>query len=78
MEILIANHWSEPRLLNRRDRGRTEEAEGDCNSTRRTTISTNQTPQSSQGLKPPTKAYIYVSPWHLLHMKQKIDLSGII
>jgi hypothetical protein len=30
---------------------RTEGAEGDCNPIGRTTISTNQSPQSSQGLK---------------------------
>ena len=49
MQILTANHQTEPGDPNGRDRGRTEGAEGVCNTIGRT-ISTNQTTQSSQGL----------------------------
>jgi hypothetical protein len=48
--MLTANHWTEHRVPNEGVRERTEEAEGVCNLIRRRTISTNQTPQSSQGL----------------------------
>jgi len=44
--MLTANHGTKNRVPNRE---RTEVAEGVCNLIR-TTISTNQTPQSSQGL----------------------------
>jgi hypothetical protein len=47
MQTLIANHRIKPRDPNGRAKGRTEEAEEDCNPIGRT-ISTNQTPQSSQ------------------------------
>jgi hypothetical protein len=50
MQILTNNHQTEPRNLNERLKGRTEGAAGDCNLIGRTTISTNQTTQSSQGL----------------------------
>jgi hypothetical protein len=48
--MLTANHWTECGVPNRGVRERTEGVEGDCNSTGRTTISTNQSPKSSQGL----------------------------
>ena len=49
--MLTDNHWAEGRVLNGGVRERTEGAEGVvCNPIRRTTISTNQTLQSSQGL----------------------------
>jgi hypothetical protein len=50
MQKLIANHWTEPRDHYGRVRGRTEGAERDCNLTRRVTLLTNRTLQSSQGL----------------------------
>jgi hypothetical protein len=50
MQILTANHLTEPRDPNRRVRGRTEGTEGNYNIIGRKTVSTNQTPQSSQGL----------------------------
>jgi hypothetical protein len=50
MQILTANHGTEPGHPNGRVRRRAERAEGDRNPIGRTTISTNQTPQSSQGL----------------------------
>jgi hypothetical protein len=50
MQILTANPWTKPGNPNGRVKGRTEGAEGVCNPIGRTTISTNQTPQSSQGL----------------------------
>ena len=53
--MLAANNWTEQVFPNRGVRGRTEEAEGVCNPIGRTTISTNQTPQSSQGLNPQPK-----------------------
>jgi hypothetical protein len=46
--IQMGNKHREP---NGGVRGRTEEAEGVCKSIGRTTISTNQNPQSSQGIK---------------------------
>jgi hypothetical protein len=50
MQIVTANHWTEPRDPNRRVTGRTEVAEGDCNPIGKTTISINWTPQNSQEL----------------------------
>jgi hypothetical protein len=53
MQILTANHQTEPWDPSGRARGRTEEAEEDSNSIRRSKISTNLTPphpQNSQGL----------------------------
>jgi hypothetical protein len=47
--MLTAIHWTDRRVPNGRARERTEGAEGVCNPIERT-ISTNQTPQSSQGL----------------------------
>jgi hypothetical protein len=48
--MLTANHWTEHRDPDKRARERTEEAERVCNPIGRTTISTNQTSQNSQGL----------------------------
>ena len=45
-----ANHWAESWDPNRGVRKMTEGIEGVCNPIGRTTVSTNQTPQSSQGL----------------------------
>jgi len=42
MQILTANHWTEPRDPGGRVSGRIEGAEQDCNPIGRTTISTNQ------------------------------------
>jgi hypothetical protein len=49
MQILATNHRFKPGNPNERARGRTEGAEGDCNSIGRR-ISTNRNTQSSQGL----------------------------
>ena len=48
--MLKANHWIEHRVHNGRVRERTDGVEGVYNPIGRTTISTNQTPQGSQGL----------------------------
>jgi hypothetical protein len=48
--MIAANHWTEQWDPSGGVRGRAEGAEGFCNSIGRTTISTNQNPQSSQGL----------------------------
>ena len=48
--MLSANHWTEHGDSNGGIREKTERAEGVCNPIRRTTIWTNQYPQSSQGL----------------------------
>ena len=48
--MLTANYWTEHCVPNVGDGERTEGAEGLCNHIGRKTISTNQTPQSSQGL----------------------------
>ena len=45
-----ANHWTQARDHNGRVRGMAKGAEGDCNPISRTTVSTRQTTQSSQGL----------------------------
>ena len=48
--MLAANHCTEHRVPNRGVREGTEGVEGICNPIGRTTISTNQTAQNSQGL----------------------------
>jgi hypothetical protein len=48
--MLTANHWTERGVPNRGIRERTEGVEGGLQLHRRTTISTNQSPKSSQGL----------------------------
>jgi hypothetical protein len=48
--VLEANHQTELRVPNGGVRERTEGAEGICDVIGKRTISTNQTPQSSQGL----------------------------
>ena len=48
--MLTANHWTEHWVPKEGVRERTEGAEGVCNTIERTTISTNHSPQSSQGL----------------------------
>jgi hypothetical protein len=58
MHILTANHWNEPGDPNGRVRGRSERAEGECNPIERTTVSTNQMPQSSQGLNLKRRVYM--------------------
>jgi hypothetical protein len=57
MQKLKVNYLNEPRDPNGRVIGRIEGAEGNSNPIGRTTISTNWTPQSSQGLnhQPETK-----------------------
>jgi hypothetical protein len=50
MWVHVANHQTECRDPNGGVRGRTKGAEGVCNPIGRTTLSTNQIPQSSQGL----------------------------
>ena len=52
----IANHGTEHGVPNGGVRERTEGAEGVCNPIGRTTISTNQTPQSSQKLNSQSKS----------------------
>ena len=44
------NHWTEPENSNGRVKGSAVGVEEDCNPTGRTTVSTNQIPQSFQGL----------------------------
>jgi hypothetical protein len=56
-----ANHWTEPRQSSGTIRERTEVAEGVCQPIGRTIVSTNQTPQSSQGLNhQPKSVYVYM------------------
>jgi hypothetical protein len=50
MQILTANQWTEPRDLNGRIRGRAKELKGIATPIGRTTVSINQTPQSSKEL----------------------------
>ena len=49
-----------------RARGRTEGAEGDCNTIGRTTITTNWIPPELPGTKPPTKEHTWMRPWLLM------------
>jgi hypothetical protein len=55
MQKLTANHWNESGDPNGRARGRTGEAEADCNPIGRTE-SSNWTTQSSQDLNNPSKS----------------------
>jgi hypothetical protein len=69
MQIFPANlrtgHWNPNGGL----KGKTEEAEGVCNPIGRTTISTNQNTQGSQGLNhQPKSIYTWRGPWLQLHM----------
>jgi hypothetical protein len=66
--MLTVNHWNECGDPNRGVRERTEGSEGFCNAIGRSTVSTNQTLQSFQELKPPTKEYTWMGPWLQLHM----------
>jgi hypothetical protein len=66
MQVLTVNYWTEPGDLSGRDRGRTEGDEGDCNPIGRTTISTNQIPQSPQGLS--HQGVIWSNPWLQTYM----------
>jgi hypothetical protein len=63
---------TELRDPNRGIRARIVGAEGICNPTRRTTISTNQTPpppkKNLPGTKSPTKEYTWKDPWLQLDM----------
>jgi len=54
MRMTSANHWIE--------QGDTEGAEGVCNTTGRTTISTNQNPPELSWTKPPTNEYTCRDP----------------
>jgi hypothetical protein len=65
--MLLVKHLIEHRDVNRGVKGRNEGAEGVCNSIGRTTISTNQTPESSR-TKPPTKEYTRRDLWLQLLM----------
>jgi hypothetical protein len=63
MWMLTANQRTEHEDPNGEVRGRTEEAEGDCNLIRRTTIPTNLTPTPQlPGTKPQIKDYIWRDP----------------
>ena len=50
MQMLTANHWTDPKDSYRRLTEMTEGAKGDCITIQRTTVVTNWTPQNSQGL----------------------------
>jgi hypothetical protein len=54
--MLVANHWTEQGVPNGAVWERTERAEEVCNPIGRTMISTNKTPQSSQGLNHQAKS----------------------
>jgi hypothetical protein len=55
MWMLAGNYWTEHRIPNGGVRERTEGDDVVCNPIGRTTVSTNQIPQSSQGLNYQTK-----------------------
>ena len=70
--VLAANHQTELRVPNGGVRERTEGAEGICDVIGKRTISTNQTPQNSQGLNYQPKSahggthgssHIYCNGW---------------
>jgi hypothetical protein len=58
MWMLAANHWTEGGVPNGGVRERTEGAERVCNPIGRTTISANQSPQSSQELNHQPKVHM--------------------
>jgi hypothetical protein len=63
-QMLIANHWAEHGVPNEGTREMTEGAEGVCNPIGRTAVSTNHTPQSSQGLNyQPKSTHGRGEPW---------------
>jgi len=62
MRPVAANYWPEQGAPNGRVREKTEGAEGVCNTIRRTTISSNQTPPLLPGTKPPTNEYTWKDP----------------
>jgi hypothetical protein len=62
--MLATKHWNEHRNPNGRVRKRSERTELLCNPIGRTTISTNQIPQSFQGLNHDPE-YTQRNPWHM-------------
>jgi len=72
VQILTANHWTEPRGTNGRVRGR---AEGDYNPIGRTTVSTNRTLQSSHGLNH-QRVYIGQSMTQATYVTEDCPFSG--
>jgi hypothetical protein len=78
MGMLEGKHQTECGDPNGVVRGRTEGTEGVCKPIGKTTISTNQTSQSSQGLNhQPKSTHGAGDLWLQLHMWQRIDLMGI-
>jgi len=86
MWMLAANHRAEHENCNGGVKGRTEGAEGVCNPIGRTTISTNQIPQSSQGLNHQLKnthrgthgsSCICSRGWHCLASKKGEALGPV-
>jgi hypothetical protein len=57
MQILTANHWTEAEDPYGSIKGRTEEAEGDCNPTGRTTVSTDPVISDLPEAKLPNKEH---------------------
>jgi hypothetical protein len=66
--MLVANDWTEHRVLNGGVRERTEGAERVYSPIGRTTMLTIQTSPEFPGTKPPTKEYTWRDPWLQLHM----------
>jgi hypothetical protein len=56
--MLTTNHWTLPRDSYGKVRGKNKGAEEDCNPIGRAKLSTNQSPQSNQGISHQTK-YIH-------------------
>jgi hypothetical protein len=79
MQILTANHWTEPGDPSGRVRRRTEGAEGVCHLIGRTILTKQNIPppQKLPGTKPPTKEYTWWDSWLQPHMLQRMTLSGI-
>jgi hypothetical protein len=78
MQILTANHWTEPGNPNGRVRGRAEGAEGDHNLIGRTTASINWAPQSFQGLNhQPKNIYGLVHDSHYIWSRGLLHLSSV-
>jgi hypothetical protein len=76
--MLAANYRTEHWVPNGGVREKTERAEGVCNPIERTTISTNQTPKSSQGLKHQTKnIHGGTHGFSHIYSRQKMSLSVI-
>ena len=65
---LLANHWSDRKVINEGARERSQGAEGAFSSIGRNNNTNQLVPPELPGTKPPTKEYTWRDPWLQLHM----------